>query len=50
VWADSESSSVWHQGYGGGIWLNIFDSFLVSGGIGFSEEGSIFTVKAGFLF
>lgn len=50
VWADSESSSVWHQGYGGGIWLNIFDSFLVTGGIGFSEEGSIFTVKAGFLF
>lgn len=50
VWTDSESSSVWHQGYGGGIWLNIFDSFLVNGGIGFSEEGSLFTVKAGFLF
>jgi hypothetical protein len=50
VWAGSESSSVWHKGYGGGIWLNIFDSFLVNGGIGFSEEESIFTVKAGFLF
>lgn len=50
VWADGESSSIWHIGYGGGIWFNVFDSFLINTAVGFSEEGSIFTVKTGFLF
>ena len=50
VWADGESSAEWHHGYGGGIWFNAFDSFLINGAVGFSEEGSLFTVKTGFLF
>lgn len=50
VWADGESSSIWHTGYGGGIWFHAFDSFLINTAIGFSKEGSLFTVKTGFLF
>lgn len=50
VWTDGESSSVWHHGYGGGIWFNAFDTFLINTAIGFSKEGSLFTVKTGFLF
>lgn len=50
VWADGESSSIWHAGYGGGVWFYAFDSFLINMAIGFSGEGSLFTVKTGFLF
>lgn len=50
VWVDGESSSVFHYGYGGGIWFNMFDSFLINTAIGFSEDGSLYTIKTGFLF
>lgn len=50
VWADDEISSKWHQGYGGGIWFNIFDQFLISSTLGFSEEDTSFEIKAGFFF
>jgi hypothetical protein len=50
VWADGENSKKWHSGYGGGIWFNIFDSFLINSNIGFSEDGQFFTIKTGFLF
>ena len=50
VWADDEISSKWHQGYGGGIWFNVFDQFLISGTLGFSEEDTSFEIKAGFFF
>lgn len=50
VWTDGESSSVWHKGYGGGIWFNVFDSLLINAAVGFSEEDIIISVKTGFLF
>ena len=50
VWADGEASSLWHQGYGGGIWFNLFDQFLISGNMGFSGEDTSFELKAGFFF
>lgn len=50
VWTDGESSSIWHQGYGGGIWFNAFDTLLINTAIGFSDETTIFTIKTGFLF
>lgn len=50
VWTDGESSTVWHKGYGGGVWLNAFDSLLINAAVGFSKEDTIFTVKTGFLF
>ncbi len=50
VWADSESSDTWHKGYGGGIWFNAFDSFLLNSSIGSSVEGEFIEIKAGFFF
>jgi len=50
VWSDGESSSIWHMGYGGGIWFNLFDSFLITSTFGFSDDGSLFTLKSGFFF
>lgn len=50
VWSDSEHSSRWHMGYGGGLWFNIFESFLINSSIGFSDEGNLLTIKAGFMF
>lgn len=50
VWADGEQSTIWHHGYGGGLWFNIFDQFLVSGNLGVSKEDVSFEIKAGFFF
>ncbi|SMO70012.1 BamA/TamA family outer membrane protein [Gracilimonas mengyeensis] len=50
VWVEDESSSLWHTGYGGGIWFHAFDAFLLNANMGFSEEGHLLTIKAGFLF
>ncbi len=50
VWTDGENSSLWHVGYGGGIWFNVFESFLINSSISFSKDGSLFAVKAGFSF
>jgi hypothetical protein len=50
VWYDGDTSDVWHTGYGGGIWFNVFESFLLNSSIGLSEEGTLFSIKAGFLF
>lgn len=45
VWWDGESSDVWHQGYGAGLWVTPFDRFLVNGTLGFSEDGSVFDLS-----
>ncbi|MTI87811.1 MAG: hypothetical protein FH748_07570 [Balneolaceae bacterium] len=50
VWTDRRHSDVWHIGYGGGIWFNIFESFMVNTSLGISGEGTLFEIKAGFLF
>ncbi|HAH52191.1 MAG TPA: hypothetical protein DCL80_13425 [Balneola sp.] len=50
VWTDGESSSLWHKGYGGGVWFNAFDSVLINSTIGLSDEGTLFEIKAGFFF
>lgn len=50
VWTDGESSSVWHKGYGGGVWFNAFDSILINSTVGISEEGTFVEIKAGFFF
>lgn len=50
VWSDSEQSDVWHKGYGGGIWFNLFESLLINSSAGFSEEGSLIEISAGFHF
>ncbi len=48
VWTDGESSNIWHQGYGGGAWTNLFDMIVISGWAGFSEDDRTFTLKFGF--
>ncbi len=50
VWTDGESSNVWHSGYGGGIWFNVLDVFVINSTLGRSVEGNIFEIKAGFFF
>lgn len=50
VWTDNEDSSLIHTGYGGGIWFNLFDAFLVSSYYGKSSESHSFMIRAGFFF
>jgi len=50
VWYDGEASRTWHQGYGGGLWVSVFNTFVLTGTVGFSEEGTFFKVETGFLF
>jgi hemolysin activation/secretion protein len=50
VWANQEVSKQWHTGYGGGLWMRIYDLFMISGGVGFSEEGRYFRINGGFFF
>ncbi|HKK10159.1 MAG TPA: BamA/TamA family outer membrane protein, partial [Bacteroidales bacterium] len=50
VWVDEESSSIWHNGYGGGIWFSPFGMALISAQYEMSEEYDIFRVKFDFQF
>ncbi|HLA63351.1 MAG TPA: BamA/TamA family outer membrane protein [Rhodothermales bacterium] len=50
VWADGESSSVWHQSYGGGLWLGVLDNAVVTAGVGVSEEETQLLLRLGFAF
>ncbi|MEM8487499.1 MAG: BamA/TamA family outer membrane protein [Bacteroidota bacterium] len=50
VWADDESSKRWHQGYGTGIWFELFNRVVLSSSIGFSNEDSTLNVKLGFMY
>ena len=48
VWTDGESSDVWHQGYGGGLWFELFDALALSAALGSSNDDQTFTLKFGF--
>ncbi len=60
VWADdSDELAVperegifkgWHQGYGGGLWINPFYRIVITGTMGFSDDGRHMDVSLGFLF
>ncbi|HEY1009353.1 MAG TPA: metallophosphoesterase, partial [Daejeonella sp.] len=50
VYSDLPDTSKWHKGYGPGIWLNLYNKFLVSSGYGFSKEGHYLTLKSGLSF
>lgn len=43
-------SSVWHQGYGGGIWLTPFNMALIAVEVAHSVEGTLGYFRLGFLF
>ncbi len=52
VWTSeiSGESKKWHRGYGPGVWLNLFKVFVTSAGVGFSDEGRYFYLRAGMFF
>jgi hypothetical protein len=51
VWAESESSGKWHNGYGAGIWVAPISRIIVVGTLAFSrEEQALPIVTFGFQF
>ncbi|EHQ24485.1 BamA/TamA family outer membrane protein [Mucilaginibacter paludis] len=50
VWAPGESSTVWHDGYGGGIYLIPAQLLLIESVVGFSKEGALPYISIGFRF
>lgn len=48
--AASGKSSVWHKGFGGGLWFTPFNVAAVTAEVGHSTEGTLFYVRLGFLF
>jgi hypothetical protein len=50
VWHENEDSDVWHYAYGGGVWLGIFETFLLSLNYHKSDIDQRFSVAMGFMF
>lgn len=50
VWVDGEKSSVWHHGYGGGIWLSPYNTAVISLLYAKSRENGIPMLRVGFFF
>ncbi len=50
VWAEGEESKKWHRGYGPGAYLNLFQFFVLTGNVAFSDEGPYYLLNAGFFF
>lgn len=50
VWAKGHHSQKWHFGYGGGIWISPLYRTVLTAGMAFSEEASLFTLSIGFAF
>jgi outer membrane protein assembly factor BamA len=50
VWSPGESSDVWHDGYGGGIWFSPARLVMIQAVIGASKEGTYPYISAGFRF
>ena len=40
----------YHQGYGGGLWLDFFDLFILSATVDASREETLFSLRFGFLY
>jgi len=50
VWYKNESSSTWHDGYGVGLWISFFDSFVINVQQEFSKEDNLLSFGIGFLY
>lgn len=50
VWAEGESSSKWHSGYGGGIWFDLFGMTALTISYEHSPEDNLLRVQTGFQF
>jgi predicted phosphodiesterase len=44
------TSSVWHKGYGGGIWVTPFNLTVLAAELAHSKDGNMFYIRLGFLF
>ncbi|RAJ86043.1 calcineurin-like phosphoesterase family protein [Chitinophaga dinghuensis] len=50
VWASGEKSHVWHDGYGGGLYLSPVNALIVTAVLGHSNEGTLPYFSLGFKF
>jgi hypothetical protein len=50
VFSDNPESNKWHNGYGPGLWVNLYNKLMVTGSYGMSKEGNYITVRSGFYF
>ncbi|GAB3890529.1 BamA/TamA family outer membrane protein [Spirosoma agri] len=50
VWVDNEKSTVWHHGYGGGLWLSPYNTAVISVLYAVSREDRIPMLRVGFFF
>ncbi len=50
VWLEDENSEKWHDGYGGGIWAILFDSFVCNVNYNRSSEDRFFDFKLSYMF
>lgn len=44
VWVDNESSSKWHTGYGGGLWIAPVQRFVITASVAHSEEEKLLPI------
>jgi hypothetical protein len=50
VWADEESSRLWHYAMGPGLWVGLHHRWVFSATYGFAAEENVFNVRLGYLF
>jgi hypothetical protein len=50
VWEPGESSTNWHDGYGGGFYIVPAELILIQATVGFSKEGTLPYISVGFSF
>jgi hemolysin activation/secretion protein len=50
VWQPGETSDTWHKGYGGGIFLSLFNKIILSATSGHSKEDNTMSFYIGFYF
>ena len=50
VWQPGETSNTWHAGYGGGIFVSLFNKVILSAAQGFSKEDRALAFYFGFFF
>jgi len=47
VWVPNETSHIWHDAYGGGLYYSPYNFFIVSGTVAFSNEDRLFNFSIG---
>jgi outer membrane translocation and assembly module TamA len=50
VWQPGEDSDTWHAGYGGGVFLSLFNKIILSLSYGISKEDQVTHAYFGFYF